>query len=56
MIYEEIREAREADFRFAKPPYAALWKSSSRRIQLVSGFLGKIWVLDKSYWLVITYR
>jgi len=28
----------------SKPPYAALWKSSIRRIQLVSGFhLGKIW-------------
>jgi len=29
---------------FSKPPYAALWKSSSCRIQLVSGFhLGQIW-------------
>ena len=29
---------------FGKPPYAALWKSSIWRIQLVSGFhLGKIW-------------
>ena len=28
----------------SKPPYAALWKSSIWRIQLVSGFhLGKIW-------------
>jgi hypothetical protein len=28
----------------AKPPYAALWKSSIFRVQLVSGFhLGKIW-------------
>ena len=28
----------------SKPPYAALWKSSICRIQLVSGFhLGKIW-------------
>ena len=31
-------------FPFGKPPYAALWKSSIRRIQLVSGFhLGQIW-------------
>jgi len=29
----------------SKPAYAALWKSSIRRIQLVSGFhLGQIWV------------
>jgi hypothetical protein len=29
---------------FSKPPYAALWKSSIWRIQLVSGFhLGQIW-------------
>jgi hypothetical protein len=29
---------------FSKPPYAALWKSSICRIQLVSGFhLGQIW-------------
>ena len=31
-------------FPFSKPPYAALWKSSIWRIQLVSGFhLGQIW-------------
>ena len=29
---------------FSKPPYAARWKSSIWRIQLVSGFhLGQIW-------------
>ena len=34
----------QADFRLDNPPYAALWKSSIWRIQLVSGFhLGKIW-------------
>ena len=33
--------------RFSKPPYAALWKSSIWRIQLVSGFhLGKIWATN----------
>ena len=38
-----IEDSREADFRLATP-YAALWKSSIWRIQLVSGFhLGKIW-------------
>ena len=32
---------------FSKPPYAALWKASIWRIQLVSGFhLGKIWALS----------
>ena len=37
-------DVREADYRLAKPPYAALWKSSIWRIQLVSGFhLGQIW-------------
>ena len=31
-------------FPISKPPYAALWKSSICRIQLVSGFhLGQIW-------------
>jgi len=31
----------------SKPPYAALWKSSIWRIQLVSGFhLGKIWATN----------
>jgi hypothetical protein len=40
----KIEDAREADFRLAKPLYAALWKSSIWRIQVVSGFhLGKIW-------------
>ena len=38
MICEEIEDVREADFRLAKPLYAALWKSSIWRIQLVSGF------------------
>jgi hypothetical protein len=34
---------------FSKPPYAALWKSSIWRIQLVSGFhLGKIWATNLS--------
>ena len=33
----------------SKPPYAALWKSSICRIQLVSGFhLGKIWATTRS--------
>jgi hypothetical protein len=41
---KKIEDGREADFRFSKPLYAALWKSSIWRIQLVSGFhLGKIW-------------
>jgi hypothetical protein len=32
---------------FSKPPYAALWKSSICRIQLVSGFhLVKIWATN----------
>ncbi len=31
----------------SKPPYAAFWKSSTWRIQLVSGFhLGKIWATN----------
>jgi hypothetical protein len=34
----------ESGLTFSKGPYAALWKSSIWRIQLVSGFhLGKIW-------------
>jgi hypothetical protein len=37
-------------FPFSKPPYAALWKSSIWRIQLVSGFhLGKIWATIPSF-------
>ena len=38
---------RRAGFSFGKPPYAALWKSSIWRIQLVSGFhLGQIWATN----------
>jgi hypothetical protein len=34
-------------FPFRKPPYAAFWKSSIWRIQLVSGFhLGQIWATN----------
>ena len=49
---EELNESKgltrkidvEEGFPFSKPPYAALWKSSIWRIQLVSGFhLGQIW-------------
>jgi len=37
------------EFLFSNPPYAALWKSSIWRIQLVSGFhLGKIWATTLS--------
>jgi hypothetical protein len=37
----------EARFRSAKPPYAALWKSSIWRIQLVSRFHpGQIWATN----------
>jgi hypothetical protein len=48
-VVETVRFARKSEdpkgeFPFSKPPYAALWKSSIWRIQLVSGFhLGKIW-------------
>jgi hypothetical protein len=38
---------REAVFRLDKPAYAARWKPSIWRIQLVSGFhLGKIWATN----------
>ena len=47
MICEEIEDVREADFRLSKPLYAALWKFSIWRIQLVSGFhLGQIWATN----------
>jgi hypothetical protein len=51
----KIEDVREADFPFSKPPYAALWKSSIWRIQLVSGFhLGQIWAtISKSLILKI---
>ncbi len=46
-IYEENRGWSRGQFPSSKPPYAALWKSSIRRIQLVSGFhLGKIWATN----------
>ena len=46
-LTRKIKDVREADFRLAKPPYAALWKSSIWRIQLVSGFhLGEIWATN----------
>ena len=36
----------------SKPPYAALWKSSVCRIQLVNGFhLGQIWVTKEIFGL-----
>lgn len=46
-------------FPSGKPPYAPLWKSSTWRIQLVSGFhLGKIWATNPihSYRLQATVR
>ena len=40
----ENRNCPRGGFPFSKPLYAALWKSSIWRIQLVSGFhLGQIW-------------
>ena len=44
MIYEENRRCPRGGFPVIKPLYAALWKFSIWRIQLVSGFhLGQIW-------------
>ena len=44
MAYEQNRRCPRGEFPFSKRPYAALWKSSIWRIQLVSGFhLGQIW-------------
>ena len=46
-IHQENRRCLRGGFPFSKPPYAALWKSSICRIQLVSGFhLGKIWATN----------
>jgi hypothetical protein len=43
-ICERNRRCPRGGFPFSKPPYAALWKSSIWRIQLVSGFhLRQIW-------------
>ena len=44
MIAHKHRELDNRPPHRSKPPYAALWKPSIWRIQLVSGFhLGKIW-------------
>ena len=51
-MLDEAKHAAAFGVSFAKP-YAAFWKSSICRIQLVSGFhLGKIWAT--SGWLCAT--